>query len=80
MIGQKRNDLKTTSFERRYYISNPNISGKAFVRCIRGHWAIENNLHWMMDVQFHEDQSLIRTGLAPEYLCLSQNRADAPEE
>lgn len=68
MIEQKRIDLKTTSFDRRYYISNLDISGKAFAQCIRGHWAIENNLHWMMDVQFHEDQSLICTGHAPENL------------
>jgi predicted transposase YbfD/YdcC len=33
---------------------------------LRGHWKIENSLHWVLDVTFHEDQSRIRKGSAPE--------------
>ena len=32
---------------------------------IRGHWEIENKLHWVRDVTYHEDKSLVRTGNAP---------------
>ena len=35
---------------------------------LRGHWAIENNLHWMLDVIMNEDASLIRSDFAPENL------------
>jgi predicted transposase YbfD/YdcC len=33
---------------------------------LRGHWKIENSLHWVLDVTFHEDQSRIRKDSAPE--------------
>ncbi len=32
---------------------------------VRGHWAVENRLHWTRDVTFHEDDSQLRTGTAP---------------
>ena len=30
--------------------------------CIRGHWSVENNLHWQLDVTFQEDQSRLHKG------------------
>lgn len=39
---------------------------KRIANYIRGHWGIENNLHWTLDVIFSEDRSRIRTGNAPE--------------
>ena len=36
-----------------------------FNQVIRGHWAIENNLHWCLDVLFKEDNSLKRNGSSP---------------
>jgi predicted transposase YbfD/YdcC len=48
-----------------YYISS--LTGRAvdFARGIRGHWGIENRLHWVKDMVFHEDRSRIRSGNAP---------------
>ncbi|MCB9050723.1 MAG: ISAs1 family transposase [Lewinellaceae bacterium] len=45
------------SLERRYYISSLNSGATEFNQIVRSHWAIENNLHWSLDVQFKEDQS-----------------------
>lgn len=58
-----------TSIEDRYFItSSTRHDVKAMAAGIRGHWRIENSLHWVLDVAFHEDQSRIRTGYAAENL------------
>lgn len=41
----------------RYYISSKNSTAQFFQKAIRSHWSIENRLHWMLDVAFHEDNS-----------------------
>lgn len=47
----------TESKQVRYYISSTEDSAKQINDWIRLHWAIENNLHWMLDVNFREDYS-----------------------
>ena len=44
----------------RYYISSLKPSVKKFAQCVRGHWAIENTLHWCLDVTFREDENRVR--------------------
>ena len=41
----------------------------------RGHWQIENSLHWVRDVTFGEDKSQIRTGAAPQIMAAIRNLA-----
>lgn len=53
------------SVERRHYIVTLADVG-AFAQATRGHWGIENSLHWVLDVTFREDDSRIRAGYAPE--------------
>lgn len=54
---------KETS-EVRYYILSKYIAARRFAEAVRGHWGIENNLHWQLDVTFQEDQCRIRKGHA----------------
>jgi predicted transposase YbfD/YdcC len=50
--------LKATSVERRYFISSlAGVDAEQMARCVRGHWAVENKLHWVLDVSFAEDQA-----------------------
>ena len=42
---------------------------------VRGHWEIENKLHWVRDVTYQEDKSLVRTGNAPRVMASLRNLA-----
>ncbi len=54
--------------ERRYYLSSLPLEVATFARAVRGHWGVENKLHWVLDVQMREDQSRARAGFAAENL------------
>jgi predicted transposase YbfD/YdcC len=48
----------------RYYILSRKMSARSFGAAVRGHWGIENRLHWQLDMTFGEDQCRIRKGNA----------------
>ena len=74
LVERTRQDLGDLSgkvtCERHYYISSLKGSDDAAARLmaghVRGHWAVENNLHWQLDVSFNEDQRRIRHGHGAE--------------
>lgn len=62
-MNESFRDGKQT-IEVRYYILSRKLSARQFAAAVRGHWSIENRLHWQLDVTFGEDQSRIRKGHA----------------
>jgi predicted transposase YbfD/YdcC len=63
------------SVEYRYYISSKVGSPEFFNKAVRAHWAIENNLHWSMDVQFDEDKSQKQSKNSPQNFALIRRMA-----
>lgn len=61
-IGEAR------SYERRSFLLSIPPDASKFAAACRGHWGVENPLHWTMDVTFREDESRARSGHAPENL------------
>ena len=55
--------VKTVSI--RHYISSFDTNAEGFLELIRGHWSIENQLHWMLDVVFREDDARARKDNSP---------------
>ncbi len=55
----------TETVEQRYFINSIPAQAKRFATAVRGHWGVENRLHWRLDVLFNEDASRIRKGHAP---------------
>jgi predicted transposase YbfD/YdcC len=66
-VRAKRTIGDQTSIEDRYYISDlPADDASSLLAYIRGHWGIENTLHWSLDINFREDERRIRKGHAAE--------------
>jgi predicted transposase YbfD/YdcC len=73
-INDTLRDGKLTS-QVRYYILSRKLSAKKFAAAVRGHWGIENRLHWQLDVTFGEDQSRLRKGHADANFSLLRRTA-----
>jgi len=66
LIEAERTLNGTTTTEQRYYLLSHVLDAATVNSLVRGHWGIENRVHWVLDVTFHEDASRIRTGEAPQ--------------
>ncbi len=67
------NGKKTCS--KRYYISSAKLSATQLNHGVRAHWGIENRLHWVMDVVFHDDLMRLRTQNGPANMALIRHTA-----
>lgn len=59
----------------RYYVSSRAMTAQALAEAVRSHWAIENSLHWVLDVTFREDAARSRTGHGPANMAVVRHFA-----
>jgi predicted transposase YbfD/YdcC len=58
-----RTELKDRCrLDTRYFIASAALSAEQAAKAVRGHWLVENALHWTLDVVFNDDQSRLRKG------------------
>jgi predicted transposase YbfD/YdcC len=64
-----------TEHERRYYLSSARLDAQTFAHAVRTHWHVENRLHWVLDVVFHDDLARLRTGNGPQNMAVVKHMA-----
>jgi len=67
-ISERVDSQGRQSMETRYYILSRLVTAQEFATAVRGHWGIENNLHWQLDVSFREDECRVRRDHGPANL------------
>lgn len=70
MIEEAREVKGRISIDRRFFISSLPPDAKQIAQAVRAHWAIENTLHWTLDVVFNEDGSTVRKDHAPQNMAI----------
>ena len=75
MVVSERQLWNKTTNQVKFYRSSLISNAKLFSQVIRGHWGIENTLHWSLDVTFSEDKSRIRKDNGPENFALLRKLA-----
>ena len=75
LIEAQRTVNGTTTIEQRYYLLNQHLAAAIVNDLVRTHWGIENQVHWVLDVVFHEDASRIRNGHAPQNMAVIRHMA-----
>ena len=73
VVASRENGGRTTT-ETRYYLLSKAFAPERFNGIVRSHWSIENQLHWVLDVVFNEDQASNRR----TWLCCASSRSTSP--
>jgi predicted transposase YbfD/YdcC len=74
-ISERTDTQGRHSLETRFYILSRLLSAEQFAGAVRGHWGIENRLHWQWDVSFREDECRVHRDHAPANLSVIRRLA-----
>lgn len=78
MIGMVESSVERNGAiarERRYYLSSATLDARTFAAAVRAHWGVENRLHWVLDVVFHDDLTRLRSGAGPQNMAIVKHMA-----
>ena len=75
MVQSERHIGEKITRETRYFISSLPNDAKRFAEAVRDHWRIENQLHWVLDIAFREDDSRVRDRNAATNLAILRRLA-----
>ena len=75
MVDARREVAGKVTLETRYDIGSIGTSAARFARATRGHWGIENGLHWNLAISFREDECRVRDPVARENLAVLRHLA-----
>lgn len=75
LVETERHCNEVVSSEARYYLLSTRTGAAAFGRAVRGHWGIENRVHWVLDVTFGEDACRVRGGHGAQNLAVLRHFA-----
>lgn len=79
-VERERRIGDTVEHHTAYFISSLNTDAADFERAVRGHWHVENGLHWRLDVALREDDCRVRTEYADENLAVMRHIARLPSQ
>lgn len=75
IVDSVRETADKVERERRFYITSLLLPANMLAPVVRSHWAIENGLHWVMDMVFRDDECRLRTDHAPANFCTIKHMA-----
>jgi predicted transposase YbfD/YdcC len=75
MVEAETFEKGATTRHRRFYVASRALTASQAAAAIRGHWAIETSLHWVLDVTFNEDNCRSRTGHGPTNMAVVRHFA-----
>jgi predicted transposase YbfD/YdcC len=75
MIESETERGGTIERQKRYYLCSAKLDAEAFAQVVRRHWGIENHLHWVLDVVFHDDLARLRSGHGPANMAIIKHTA-----
>jgi predicted transposase YbfD/YdcC len=75
MVVADRHRGEEATHETRYYLTSLPGDAATVGAAVRGHWGIENRLHWVLDIAFREDESRVRQGHADQNLAVLRRLA-----
>jgi predicted transposase YbfD/YdcC len=75
MVCAERREGTAVAHQTRYYITSLDNNAQQALHAARRHWSVENELHWVLDVAFREDESRIRKDNGPQNFAILRHMA-----